>query len=154
MYKALYAAENSKIIVSGDMYGTGNRYTYSTQNGGTIFVTQNGFVEQGNRYYPYVDANPGIGQYIYSPVYGTEPTIFTWAGTKIKNVGDDKGDIYIDYYRSISNTEKKYKKSYDNIIENSISEAPLYVGQIAVVNSVGYIATGTTTTSDWKKITN
>lgn len=154
MYKALYASDNSHIIVNGDMYGTGNRYTYSTQNGGIIFVTQNGFVEQVNRYYPYVDANPGIGQYIYSPVWETEPTIFTWSGTKIKNVGEDKGDIYIDYYRSISNTEKKYKKSYDNIIENSISEAPLYVGQIAVVNGVGYIATGTTTTSDWKQITN
>lgn len=153
MYKALYAAENSRIIVNGDMYGTGNRYTYSTQNGGEIFVTQNGFVEQVNRYYPYLDENPGIGQYIYSPVWATEPTIFTWSGTKIKNVGENKGDIFIDYYRSISNTEKKYKKSYDNIIENSISEAPLYVGQIAVVNGVGYIATGTTT-SNWKQITN
>lgn len=154
MYKALYAAENSQIIVNGDMYGTGNRYTYSTQNGGTIFVTQNGFVEQVNRYYPYIDANPGIGQYIYSPVTGTYPTIFTWKGSKIKNIGEGEGDIYIDYYRSISSTEKKYKKSYDNIIENSISEAPLYVGQIAVVNGVGYLATGIATTSDWKKITN
>ena len=154
MYKALYAAENSQIIVAGDMYGTGNSYTYSTQNGGEILIAQNGFVEQVNRYYSYVKENPGIGQYIYSPVWKTEPTIFTWRGTKIKNVGDDKGDIFIDYYRSISNTEKKYKKSYDNIIENSISEAPLYVGQIAVVNGVGYIATGTTTASDWKKITN
>lgn len=154
MYKALYASENSQIIVNGDMYGTGNRYTYSTQNGGTIFVTQNGFVEQVNRYYPYIDANPGIGQYIYSPVTGTDPTIFTWKGAKIKNIGEVDGDIYIDYYRSISSTEKKYKKSYDNIIENSISEAPLYVGQIAVVNDVGYLATGNATTSDWKRITN
>lgn len=153
MYKALYAAENSQIIVNGDMYGTGNRYTYSTQTGGTIFVTQNGFVEQVNRYYPYLDANPGIGQYIYSPVYGTEPTIFTWAGTKIPNIGEDRSDIYLDYYLSISNTEKKYKKSYVNIIESSISEAPAYVGQIAVVNGVGYLATGTTNTSDWKQIT-
>lgn len=153
MYKALYASENSRIIVAGDMYGTGNRYTYSTQNGGTIFVTQNGFVEQVNRYYPYVDANPGIGQYIYSPVWATEPTVFTWRGTKIPNIGEDKSDIYLDYYLSISNTEKKYKKSYVNIIESSISEAPAYVGQIAVVNGVGYLATGTTNTSDWKQIT-
>lgn len=154
MYKALYATENSRIIVAGDMYGTGNRYTYSTQNGGEIFITKNGFVEQVNRYYPYLDADPGIGQYIYSPVRATEPTVFTWRGTKISNIGEGESEIYLDYYLSISNTEKKYKKSYVNIIESSISEAPAYVGQIAVVNGIGYLATGTATTSDWKKITN
>lgn len=152
MYKALYATENSRIIVAGDMHGTGNRYQYSTQNGGEIFITNNGFVDEINRCYPYLDANPGIGQYIYTPVFD-EPTAFTWRGTKIYNINDNTSNIYVDYYRSISNTEKKYKKSYDNIIESSITEAPLYVGQIAVVNGVGYIATGTTTSS-WKQITN
>lgn len=151
MYKALYAVENSTIDVVGNMYGSGNSYSYSTQNGGKINIENNGFVDEVNRHYPYDDANPGIGEYIYSPVWKTEPTIFTMQGTKIPHIGED--NIHIDYYRSISSTNKKYKASYDNIIESSISEAPLYAGQIAIVNGVGYIATGKTTAS-WKQITN
>lgn len=35
----------------------------------------------------------------------------------------------------------------------SISEAPSFVGQIAVVNGIGYLAVGTSSTADWKRTT-
>jgi Pectate lyase superfamily protein len=39
-------------------------------------------------------------------------------------------------------------------INNSISSTPGYIGQIAVVNGIAYISTGTSSPSDWKQITN
>ena len=35
-----------------------------------------------------------------------------------------------------------------------ITETPLYVGQIAVVAGVGYMAVGTSSSADWKQVTN
>jgi len=37
---------------------------------------------------------------------------------------------------------------------NSVSSAPSFIGQIAVVNNIAYIATGTNSASDWKQISN
>ena len=34
-----------------------------------------------------------------------------------------------------------------------ITETPLYVGQIAVVAGVGYMAVGTSSSADWKQVT-
>lgn len=149
-YIALTAIENSTIIVAGDMHGTNNRYHYLAQNGGKVFIARNGF-EGGNHPYPYPDAQPGGGEYVFGSV-GTDPTIITDRGTKIPYINGNER-AYISDYISVSGVEAKYKKDYYNLIESSITEAPLYVGQIAVVNGVGYIATGTSTSS-WKKITN
>lgn len=46
-----------------------------------------------------------------------------------------------------------YQALNDKVTATVITEIPLYVGQIAVVAGVGYIATGTSSTSDWKQIT-
>jgi hypothetical protein len=36
----------------------------------------------------------------------------------------------------------------------SISNAPKFMGAISIVGGVGYLATGITSTTDWKQITN
>jgi hypothetical protein len=51
-------------------------------------------------------------------------------------------------------TDKETDGNFVNAAITSISATPSFVGQLAVVGGVGYMAVGTSSTADWKQITN
>lgn len=45
-------------------------------------------------------------------------------------------------------------RNFNEGVINLVSSSPSYIGQLAIVDGVGYIAVGTSSSSDWKQITN
>lgn len=55
---------------------------------------------------------------------------------------------------TLDGTPGDWKPFGQNGVYTTVSNTPNFLGQFAVVNGVGYIATGTTSSADWKQITN
>jgi len=67
-------------------------------------------------------------------------------------VFDPTGSVLIS--TDVDSAIKEVQTNINNLVINSISSAPSFIGQFSVVGSIGYMAVGTSTTADWKQITN
>lgn len=61
----------------------------------------------------------------------------------------------IDYKRERDLVVTANNDTHDRILTvTSIASTPAFIGQLAVFSGVGYIAVGTSASTDWKQITN
>lgn len=88
------------------------------------------------------------------PSWNTAPTTGTW----------NRGDVVWNMYASAGSgigwicigagTPGTWAQFGQAGVLTSISATPSFIGQLASVSGIGYMATGTSSTADWKQITN
>lgn len=82
---------------------------------------------------------------------------FTTDTTSVMSNSYRDGDIYV-FHKFDGSTNGALSlfmpKGVNGQIRTDITSAPTYIGQLAVVNGVGYIGTGVTSATEWKQITN
>lgn len=107
-------------------------------------------LEYGGRIYPFgygLSSAPRIFRGSAPPTSGTYSQ-----GDILSNSGATVGGIGFWECTSAGSPGAWTPKQVGTL--NSIGSTPSFVGQIAVVSGIAYMATGTSATSDWKQITN
>lgn len=173
-YKCKYGVFHNSaddIAITGNtfdtcQYGIENQYSTSTNGGENWLVANNVFRNTVNRcLYASVNSsgtNPPKKWTITGNVFDKAVTITGNSTNKAEDIfvanNVFQGDSSL---LSVSNT-LRYKQSGNSFLsysavqpatyKTSVSAIPEFIGEIAVVSGNAYIATGTASTSDWKRI--
>jgi hypothetical protein len=117
-------------------------------------ITNNGSTLSGINYDNNINAAIFTIDNVKTAYLSAVPTAGTWSiGDTVYNTSTASGSP-IGWKCTVAGTPGTWISFSQTSVASSISTVPNFIGQIAIVSGVAYIATNTSATTDWKQITN